>query len=434
MKSDFLLTVLCFLPISGGMLWGQEKKPAPDRPEKWLWSTAHAVPPETTSDESGYFSLVEGHNKRLYIGTAVYGDNAFLVEFDPKRGSMTTVLDAEKEIGIDRKGFAAQAKFHTRNNVGRSGRIYLGTKQGYIKDKDQETLADYPGGYPMVFDPQSGKTKVYDIPIPHQGIISVTPDESRNLAYISTCSDTRPIESTHFLALDLKTGTYENLMDCQHVYAFIVIDHRGRAYHPILGGGIARFDPDRKVLDKLTQTIDGAPPTKESHLADPHSHPINWEISPDRRTLYAVPMNHNGIFSYQLDKEETGNLPGTRLGPLVPGAEKTDCRAMCVGPDGRVWAGVMATLPGEIQLPHLVSYRPGDPAPVDHGVFGIRNPEYTSFEGPFKHGVHRPFSDHTLVSRYTIMAACAAADGTVYLTTLYPFTLHALRVDENPEE
>ena len=55
----------------------------------------------------------------------------------------------------------------------------------------------------MVYDPATGRTRVYPIPVPHQGIISVTPDESRGVAYISTCSDERPVESAHFLILDL---------------------------------------------------------------------------------------------------------------------------------------------------------------------------------------------------------------------------------------
>ncbi|NIP96307.1 MAG: hypothetical protein GWO24_23890, partial [Akkermansiaceae bacterium] len=47
------------------------------------------------------------------------------------------------------------------------------------------------------------------------------------------------------------------------------------------------------------------------------------------------------------------------------------------------------------------------------------------FKGPQQHGVHRPFGDH-LVPRYVIMGISAATDGTVFLTTLYPFTLHAV--------
>ncbi len=49
--------------------------------EPWLWSTAYAIPKHTTNQGSGYFSIIEGHNGRLYIGTAKYGENSYLVEF-----------------------------------------------------------------------------------------------------------------------------------------------------------------------------------------------------------------------------------------------------------------------------------------------------------------------------------------------------------------
>ena len=128
----------------------------------WLWTTAHALPKETTTEGSGYFSIIEGHNGKVYVGTAKYGFNCFLVEFDPATQGMRVVLDAHKEIGTTATGFAAQAKFHTRNNVGASGKIYLATKQGYPQKGEQRN--DYPGGYPMVYDPSTEKTRVYDIP------------------------------------------------------------------------------------------------------------------------------------------------------------------------------------------------------------------------------------------------------------------------------
>ncbi len=275
---------------------------------------------------------------------------------------------------------------------------------------------------------------VYPIPIPHQGIISVTPDESRGVAYISTCSDERPVESTHFMVLDLKTGDYRDLLDCHHMYAFIVVDYLGRAYHPILGGEIARYEPEAETLTRLKQTIDGQPPTKESLLAHPESHPINWDISPDRKTLYAVALSGNQLYSYDLTA--TGDtLPGRRLGPLIPGAEATDCRAMCVGSDGTVWAGVAATFPNKGQFLHIVRYRPGDSAPRDMGPIAIGNPDYTTFtdadgkEKPHHNGVYR-LDDGTLLPRYVIMGICATDDRTIALTTLYPFTLHTLHFPE----
>jgi sugar lactone lactonase YvrE len=407
-----------------------------EQPEHWLWSTAWHIPSETTSEESGYFALIEGRNGRVYIGAAKYGDNAFLVEFDPAaarsghgKNPMRIVVDAEKEIGVDRKGFAAQAKFHSRGNVGESGRIYHGTKQGY--PQEGEKRSDYLGGHPIVYDPATGKSRVYDIPIPHQGVISVAPDESRGVAYISTCSDERPIESTHFMILDLATGKYRDLLDCRHMYAFIVVDHLGRAYHPIVGGEIARYDPRTDELTRLKQTIDGKPPSEQSLLAHPESHPINWEISPDRKTLYAVAMSGNQLYAYDLTGEGD-TLAGRSLGALVPDARATDCRALCVAHDGTVWAGVATSYLERPSVLRLVSFRPGDPTPTDRGPIAIGNSDYTTFTDaagktkPHHNGVER-LDDGTLIPLHSIMGICAARDGTVYATTLSPFTLHAIR-------
>jgi hypothetical protein len=413
-----------WLGMAGGSLVGLCRRGAAAETD-WLLATAYAIPKETTNQGSGYFSIVCGKNGKLYIGTAKYGINAYLVEFDPASRQMKVVVDCHKEIGTDAKGFAAQAKIHTRNNVGPSGKIYFGTKQGY--PEKSEKRSDYPGGYPMVYDPASGKTRVYPIPVPHHGIISITPDESRNVAYLSTCDDNRPIESTHFLVLDLNTGKYRDLMDCQHMYAFVVLDHLGRAYHPILGGDIARFDPRTDKLERLKQTIDGQPPSKESLLAHPNSHPINWDVSPDGKTLYAVAMSGNQLYAYDLTAAGD-TLPGRSLGPLVPGAKRTDCRALCVGPKGTVWAAVTADSPRGSSIFHLVSYRPGDPAPTCHGPVAIRNPDYTEFKDrdgkplPWHHGI-RKLADGTTTTDHAILGVCQGLDGSVNALSLAPYTL-----------
>lgn len=421
------------LGVLGALVVPTRSTAAPPHRDAWLKTTAYAIPKETTSEGSGYFSIIEGKNNKLYIGTAKYGSNAYLVEFDPSSKKMNVVVDAQKEIGKETTGFAAQAKFHTRNNVGESGKIYLGTKQGYPKEGESRDL--YRGGYPMVYDPATGTTRVYEIPVPKHGVISITPDESRGVAYISTCDDARPIESTHFMQLDLATGKYRDLLDCRHMYAFIVVDHRGRAYHPILGGEIARFDPRTNKLERLKQTIDGAPPTKESLLAHEESHPINWDFTPDKKTMYAVAMSGNQLFSYDLTADGD-TLVGKSHGKLIADAEATDCRALCVAPNGTVWAGVAATFKDKGQFLHLVSYRPGvDAAPRDHGPLAISNPDYTTFVDaenkplPWHHGVVKA-SDGELIPRYVVMGICAGKSGAVYVTTLYPFTVHAVNVNE----
>jgi len=205
-----------------------------------------------------------------------------------------------------------------------------------------------------------------------------------------------------------------------------VLDHKGRAYHPVRGGAVARWDPESRKLDRLPVTIDGkAPPaafTKDGAI-------LNWETSPDRKALYAVEMSTNGL--YRFDLTAAGKtIPGTRLGDLLPESagkpRRTDCRAMCVGPDGAVWAAVTEHAPGVLPQLHLVGYRPGAKAPRDHGPVGIANPDFTTLTDA--RGKPKPWH-HTLVKKdgvltpWVPMGVCAVADGSVYVTTIAPFTL-----------
>ena len=400
---------------------------APEQP--WLYTHARALPKHLTNQGSGYFSIVEGKNGRLYIGTAKYGENAYLVEYDPATQEMRVVVDCMREIGSTVTGFAAQSKIHTRNNVGASGKIYFGTKQGYPDAKKGEKITDYLGGHPMVFDPETGKTRAYPVPVKHHGIISIAPDESRNVAYLSTCSDERPVESSHFMKLDLATGETRDLGETNHLYAFIVVDFLGRAYHPMRGGDILRYDPKTDKVERLKQTIDGKPPTAESHLADENSHPINWEISPNRRTLYAVAMSGNQLFSYDLTaKGDT--LEGHSLGKLSAIAESTDCRALCVAPNGTVWAALKAKYDARRAFAHLVSWKPGDAAPTDHGPLAVKNTDFTIFADkkgepfPWHHGFRR-FGDGNLIPQHALLGVCATRDAQ-YVLSLAPLTLHEI--------
>src|SRR5947209_103989 len=47
---------------------------------KYVMAKAYHVLPETTSEESGYFSLCEGLDGNMYVGTAKYNQDAYLVE------------------------------------------------------------------------------------------------------------------------------------------------------------------------------------------------------------------------------------------------------------------------------------------------------------------------------------------------------------------
>lgn len=414
-----------------GAGWVQSAEPAKLPTRNWLPSTATVVPKETCTEGEGYFSIIEGHNGRLYIGTHANAVNSWLVEFDPPTNQMKIVVDVHKAIGKDLKGFGSQAKIHTRNNTGASGKIYFGSKQGY-PDLKKEKWTDYPGGYPMVYDPKTGETKVYPIPVPHQGINSITPDESRGVAYISTCSDHKPGpgENSIFAVLDLKTGKSRNLMDTQHIYGFIVVDYRHRAYHPILGGDIARYDPSSDKLERLKQTIDGKPITEASMLAlpDPKTIPMNWDISPDGKTLYCQPMSANRLYSYDLT--QTGpTLNGHDLGELIPGAKSVDCRAFCVGPTGDAWAAITeGGVPEGVSLLHLVRYHPGDAAPRDLGPVSVSNPDFTEFKGKngkelLYHSGFPKLANGITTSKHVILGVCEGKDGVVNIMAMHPYAV-----------
>jgi sugar lactone lactonase YvrE len=397
--------------------------------DKYISGKAYVIPKYTATEGEGYFAIIEGHNKCLYIGTHANAVNSWLVEFNTVNKNMRVAVDAHKAIGIDLKGFGSQSKIHTRNNTGASGKIYFGTKQGY-PDPAKEKREDYPGGYPMVYDPATDTTKVYPIPVPHHGINSITPDESRGILYVSTCSDGRPGpgENSIFAKVDLKTGKATEIMDTKHIYGFICIDYLGRAYHPTLEGKIVRYNPDTNKTDVLDQTIDGKPPAPESHLADSApGHPINWDITPDGKTLYSLPLSTNNIYSYDLTAEGD-TIKGTSHGELIPGAKQTDCRAMCVGPTGTAWAAITENVDGFGSKLHLVSYKAGDAAPKDHGVVKITNPDFTEFkdkEGkdlPF-HGGFAKQEDGTMLTKYVILGVCQAKSGAVYILALHPYSV-----------
>src|SRR5688572_28778958 len=169
-------------------------------PFPYVQSTAYHVLPETHNNESGYFSLCEGLNRRIYIGTTKYGVNSYLVEFDPATSKQRIVIDTHKVCGVKAKGFAAQAKIHTPNFVGPSGKIYVGSKQGYPeKDEKQE----FAGGYVMTYDPKADRAECLGMPRKGYGVGDVVADEGRNLLY-AVAERVEPKDPMRWLRYDMK--------------------------------------------------------------------------------------------------------------------------------------------------------------------------------------------------------------------------------------
>ena len=389
-------------------------------PFKYVWGTAHHVLPETHSDESGYFSLCEGNDGRIYVGTAKYGENAYLVEFDPVTEKQRIVVDAHKLCNLDAKGFAAQAKFHTRNFVGPSGVIYVGTKQGYAKKGDD---SEYPGGYLITYDPRNDTARNLGMPYKKQGIADVVADESRGLIYVVTCED------QHWMLYDTATKKFTELGPMLTPYATTLMDGDGKAHALTKDFQLATYDPVTKKVTQRPIEIGDKTFTRESRSAIP-----TWNLDADGRTAWLILMNDAHLLSIDLSSKGK-KVKGTNHGLMLKG-EKPDSRsALTIAPDGRIYTLISVqntTGFGKGKLHHLCRYDPKKRRHEDLGVLAVKNPDFFDFKPangkkpPWSHGYHT-LPDGTMTPLHNHMALIATRDNTLYATIIYPFTL--LKID-----
>jgi hypothetical protein len=399
----------------------------PKAPFPYVWATAYHVLPGTHTDESGYFSLCEGKNGKVFVGTAAYGFNAYLVEFDPRTGKQRIVVDVNKVCGLTtpaKATYAAQSKIHTRNFVAPSGKIYVGSKQGYELKGEK---VEYPGGYVMVYDPATDKTENLGMPFKGEGVNDVTADEKAGLVYVVTCED------HHWMILDLKSRKYREPDPKLRLtpYAQTLIDHQGRAVVVTRDFGLARFDPKTDKLEVLEFASDGKP----IGTAGDKLGPACWAQSNDAQTVFLVRMSDSRLFQIDLAAGRP-KVPVRDCGLMIEGKNFDSRGSLIVGHDNQVYALMRVdneTGFGKGYLHHLVSYDPVSTRKRDHGVLGVKNADWFDFSPgkggkpkPWSHGFHK-LPDGTYTPLHVHMALIQAKDGTLYATSIYPFTL--LRID-----
>jgi hypothetical protein len=434
------LTVLA----AAGVAAAQPARP----PFPYVRAKAYHIPPETTTEESGYFSLCEGKDGRVYVGCAAYGRNSYLVEFDPKTEEMKVVLDTHKLVGLPTEptGYAAQSKIHTRNFVGPSGKIYVGSKQGYPTAEEKKTgkVATYRGGYVMTYDPKAGKAANLGMPMPlgdkrlpadareGEGVIDVVADEGRGLIYVITC------EHQHWMLLDTRHPEkgYRDLGPILRDQPNTLIDRQGRAAAITKDYRVARYDPATDKVSEDDLMVDGKP---FREVVGPKAVHPDWRLAADGKTAYLQLLNDLRLFQVDLGGAAGKPVVARSLGNRVEGKNPDSRGSLSIGPDGRVYSVVRvdnATGFGTGYLHHLVRFDPGTGRMADLGVIAVTNPDFFDFKGPQaknpdgslrpRHGFHT-LPDGTLTPLYVVMAMVVARDGTVYATTIYPFTL--LRIE-----
>lgn len=411
---------------------------APDAPPfRYVWAKAYYVLPETHNHESGYKSLCEGLNGKIYVGTAKYGINAYLVEFDPATEKQRIAVDAAAVTGATGTGYAAQAKVHTRNHVGPSGTIYIGTKQGYPSraERDAVDIPPYPGGYVIAYDPKTNTSRNLGIPWPGFGVIDVVSDEPRGLIYATLCED--PFV---WMVADLKTARWRWLGPELIVNGQTLVDNRGRANAITWDFKLVRYDPAANKLTSQPITLDGEKITRTR--ADTRMIAL-WNLASDGRTAYVTLLDQAKLYRMDLGGDDKGPVAMATLGALVEGPNPDSRCCLTIAPDGRVYAVVSVlndTGYGKgRRLHHLARYTPTTNLCEDLGVLAVRNPDFFNFapgpdgkKPPNSHGYHT-LPDGTLTPLHNTMALTAAHDGTLYATVLYPFTLLRIEPSALPE-
>ena len=121
---------------------------ASPRPALAIDGTLHLLPPETTSDGSGYTAIAIAPTGKVYVGTAFYGGSAWLCELDPATGQWDKIFNAQqitRETGV---GLNSQSKFHSKIQINADGVIWLATKQGNEDFNFRPEYGEDPTGFP----------------------------------------------------------------------------------------------------------------------------------------------------------------------------------------------------------------------------------------------------------------------------------------------
>jgi hypothetical protein len=163
-------------------------------------------------------------------------------------------------------------------------------------------------------------------------------------------------------------------------------------------------------------------------------HP-DWRITPDGKRAYLQLLDDLRMFRVDLSGPSGQPVKATNLGDRIKGEHPDSRGSICIGPDGRVYSAARvdnATGFGTGYLHHLVRHDPAKGSMEDLGVLAVRNPDFFNFAAPKVknpdgserpiHGYHT-LPDGTLTPLHVILAMIAARDGTLYATTIYPFTL-----------
>lgn len=288
------------------------------------------------------------------------------------------------------------------------------------------------------YDPKTQSSENLGMPMPltaeqrakgkkeGQGVIDVTSDEARGILYVITC------EEQHWMLYDMKSRNYRDLGVILKDQPNTIIDAQGRGTAITFDYQIARYDPQNDTLS-VSPLMVGDRKFSE-FIGEDRVHP-DWRMAPDGKTAYLQLLNDLRMFKIDLSGDAGVALQAIDLGNRIQGENPDSRGSISIGSDGQVYSVVRIdnkTGFGSGYVHHLIRHDSASGKMVDMGVLAITNPEFFDFsKGPGKnedgtprptHGFHR-LPDGTLTPLHVVLAMIVARDGTIYATSLYPFTL-----------
>ena len=138
---------------------------------------------------------------------------------------------------------------YTRNFVGRSGKIYLGSMEAPTQ---KEAPNEYPGGYVMTYDPKTGIAECLGVPCSKKGVIDVVADEERNIIYIVLVGAEKP-----WVLYDMEAREYRGLGSILTVCGTTLIDSRGYASAITKDFELAQYNPDTGIITVCVIVVGG---------------------------------------------------------------------------------------------------------------------------------------------------------------------------------
>src|SRR5262249_7690559 len=143
---------------------------------------------------------------KVYVGGTRYGGYAWLLRFDPVRGTMfmEKVVNVQQLTGERLVGINTQGKIHGLIVIGPDGRIWFVTQQAHeiFSTRPEYGIEPegYPGGHLCYYDPRTGFSRSVGILKKQEGLMGGVMDEKRQRLYYRT-------EPKNILiSYDVKTG------------------------------------------------------------------------------------------------------------------------------------------------------------------------------------------------------------------------------------